>query len=56
MEESGEAEATRRAHTDFFLAWVEAEPKLTSPEQVTWLERLETEHDNVRAAREPGTR
>jgi tetratricopeptide (TPR) repeat protein len=51
LEESGEAEATRRAHTDFFLALVEeAEPKLTRPEQLTWLERLETEHDNLRAA------
>jgi predicted ATPase/class 3 adenylate cyclase len=51
LEESGEAEATRRAHTDFFLALVEqAEPELTRPEQLTWLERLETEHDNLRAA------
>ena len=41
----------RDERTEFFLALVEeAEPKLTSPEQLTWLERLETEHDNVRAA------
>jgi predicted ATPase/class 3 adenylate cyclase len=51
LEESGEAETTRLAHTEFFLALVEeAEPKLTSPEQLVWLERLEAEHDNLRAA------
>ena len=51
LAQSGEAEATRRAHTEFFLALVEeAEPKLTSPEQLVWLERLETEHDNLLAA------
>jgi len=51
LAQSGEAEATRRAHTTFFLALVEeAEPKLTSPEQLVWLERLEAEHDNLLAA------
>ncbi|HEX5963529.1 MAG TPA: adenylate/guanylate cyclase domain-containing protein, partial [Gemmatimonadales bacterium] len=51
LEQGGEAETTRRAHTEFFLALVEgAEPKLTSPEQLVWLERLEAEHDNLRAA------
>jgi predicted ATPase/class 3 adenylate cyclase len=51
LQQSGEAEATRRAHTEFFLALVEeAEPKLTSPEQLAWLERLEAEHDNLLAA------
>jgi predicted ATPase/class 3 adenylate cyclase len=51
LEQSGEAEATRRAHTEFVLALVEeAEPKLTSPEQLVWLERLEAEHDNLLAA------
>jgi predicted ATPase/class 3 adenylate cyclase len=51
LAQSGEAEAARRAHTEFFLALVEeAEPKLTSPEQLVWLERLEAEHDNLLAA------
>ena len=51
LAQHGEAEATRRTHAEFFLALVEeAEPKLTSPEQLAWLERLEAEHDNVLAA------
>jgi predicted ATPase/class 3 adenylate cyclase len=51
LEQSGEAEAARQAHTEFFLALVEeAEPKLTSPDQLVWLERLEAEHDNLLAA------
>jgi predicted ATPase/class 3 adenylate cyclase len=51
LEESGEAEAVRRAHAEFFLALAEeAEPELWGPEDVEWLERLEAEHDNMRAA------
>jgi predicted ATPase len=48
---SGEEPTVRRAHADYFLALVEtAEPALTGPEQATWLERLDVEHDNLRAA------
>jgi predicted ATPase len=48
---AGEAEATRWQHAQFFLALAEeAEPKLRSAEQLEWLDRLEREHDNLRAA------
>jgi predicted ATPase/class 3 adenylate cyclase len=51
LENSGEAETIKRAHAEYFLALAEkAEPKLTTAEQGAWLERLETEHDNLRAA------
>ncbi len=53
LEESGEANATRRAHAAWCLHLAEsAEPQLTGPEQVMWLDRLETEHDNLRTALE----
>jgi predicted ATPase/class 3 adenylate cyclase len=49
--ESGEQEAIRRQHAEFFLKLAEqAEPQLQGPQQGTWLGKLETEHDNLRAA------
>jgi predicted ATPase/class 3 adenylate cyclase len=51
LEESGEAQELRRLHAEYFLAMAEeAEPHMTGPEQVVWLDRLEAEHDNLRAA------
>jgi predicted ATPase/DNA-binding CsgD family transcriptional regulator len=51
LEEGGESETVRRRHADFFLALAEtARPELRGPEDKKWLERLEREHDNMRAA------
>jgi len=48
---SGELDAIRQRHAACLLALAEeAEPKLTGSEQKQWLDRLETEHDNLRAA------
>jgi predicted ATPase/DNA-binding CsgD family transcriptional regulator len=51
LKESGEAEAAKHAHAQYFLAMAEeAEPKLLGPRETEWYERLEEEHDNIRAA------
>ncbi len=51
LEESVEVEAVRRAHAKYFLDLAEeAEPMLWGAEDAVWLDRLEQEHDNVRAA------
>ncbi len=47
----GEEEATRRAHAEYYLRLAEeAEPNLLGTQETMWLERLEREHDNLRAA------
>ncbi len=49
--EAGEGEAPRDRHAAFFLALaLEAQPHLTGPHMVPWLDRLEAERDNLRAA------
>ncbi len=46
-----ELEDTRQAHTLYYLALTEeAEPELVGTQQALWLDRLEREHDNLRAA------
>ncbi len=51
LEESGEAEVVKRAHAEYFLAFAEeANAELRGPKAAKWLERLEAEHDNMRAA------
>ena len=51
LEESGEAEAVRRRHAEFFVALAErARPELRTARQVEWLDTLERENGNLRAA------
>jgi len=48
---SGELEATRQAHAEYYLRLAEeAQPSLKATEQGKWMARLEQEHENLRAA------
>lgn len=50
---SGEMESTQNRHLDFYMKLAEeAEPELYRPSQLIWLNRLELDHDNLRAALE----
>lgn len=49
--ESGEGEAWRDRHLAFFVSFAEdAKPHLRGADQKAWLDRIEADHDNVRAA------
>jgi predicted ATPase len=51
--EAGEKETTCDRHLEYYLYLAEtAEPHLRKTEQIEWLDRLETEHDNLRSALE----
>jgi predicted ATPase/class 3 adenylate cyclase len=53
LRETGEEPELQGQHLKFFLALAEeAEPHLTDAEQSVWLDRLETEHENLRSALE----
>jgi predicted ATPase len=49
--ERGGSEKVSDRHLDYFLSLAEeAAPKLAGPEQAEWFQRLEEEHENLRAA------
>jgi predicted ATPase/class 3 adenylate cyclase len=51
LDEQGRLDAVRRRHAEYFFALADAaEAGLAGPEQAVWLERVEREHDNLRAA------
>ena len=52
LKDSGEPEALRRSHAEFFTAFAErADPHLRhGPDQQLWVERTVADYDNVRAA------
>jgi len=53
LRDLGEVEKTRDRHLNYFLEIVEqAEQEIHGPQQLYWLEHLEREHDNLRAALE----
>jgi predicted ATPase len=51
LEQSGDGPDVLARHASLFCALAEeAEPKLTADDQAAWLDRIELEHDNLRAA------
>ena len=51
LKESTETQVVQERHARYFLRLAEeAEPELRGPQQMAWLDRLEMEHDNMRAA------
>jgi predicted ATPase/class 3 adenylate cyclase len=51
LAESGEVQAVHARYSEYFTTLAErAKPELHGSNQDAWLERLETEHDNIRAA------
>jgi predicted ATPase/class 3 adenylate cyclase/tetratricopeptide (TPR) repeat protein len=50
LDATGDPDTVRRAHADYFVNLAEtAELRLTSSDQVAWLNRLSAEHDNFRS-------
>jgi len=51
LREADELAATRDCHLDYFVTWAEeANLRLRGVEQMTWYQRIEIEHDNLREA------
>jgi non-specific serine/threonine protein kinase len=51
LEQSADGEGARGRHREFFMQSAErAREQLEGPDQAKWLQRLETEHDNMRVA------
>ncbi|MDQ3161631.1 MAG: winged helix-turn-helix domain-containing protein [Actinomycetota bacterium] len=51
LTERGDGEVVRRRHAGFYALLAEkAEPELRGPQQLTWVERLDAELANIRAA------
>jgi predicted ATPase/DNA-binding CsgD family transcriptional regulator/Tfp pilus assembly protein PilF len=51
LDDAGELEDARRRHARWVIAFAErVEPALVGPQQEEWLDRLEAERDNIRAA------
>ncbi|HSH81837.1 MAG TPA: adenylate/guanylate cyclase domain-containing protein, partial [Herpetosiphonaceae bacterium] len=51
LEAAGETGGLRRHHVEYFLLLAErGDLELRGPNELAWLNRLETEHDNLRAA------
>jgi predicted ATPase/DNA-binding XRE family transcriptional regulator len=51
LRDAGDEKLIRRRHLAFYLALAEdAGPRLFGPNPATWLDRLTTEHNNIRAA------
>ena len=51
LQECGTAERVRERHAGYYLALAqEAEPELEGANQTRWMDRLEAEHENLRAA------
>ena len=51
--EAGDSEQVRKRHFEFFLQYAEqVEPNVRGPQLPAYLDQLETEHDNLRAALE----
>lgn len=51
LEQARETDAARESHRSYYQALAEhAAPELWGPDAVTWLNRLEREHDNLRSS------